>query len=345
MTQLLKKPLLHCLVIGGLIVYWQWLNRPAPEIFISQQEVSAFNNELIKSFGTSQDIDNSKIIRQLAEDKVLYQQAKLAGFDKLDSVITRLANVADFLQLVPSDSTLDARYQAALAMKLDETDIVVRRQMITLFKTALTNIRLESPPTETDIQAWYTNHPEQYIQTARFAFSHVYLQKADQDKANRLSDQLNQTLLSSNDQKAMIEAAIIEGDVFYGGHHFNLQNQRQIARHFGQSFAEKISAVSLETWSQPIASAFGLHIVWLADMTAAMPKPLTEVRLSIERELTMKAQQQQLRARVELLLSQYQILLEDASGNYQDYQLAPSTIVKPSTIDKTEATAKMASDL
>lgn len=337
MTKLLKKPLLHCLIIGALIVSWQWFNRPAPEIFITQQEVSSFRDEVIKSFGASQQvaqaIDSSKIIRQLAEDKILYREAKFAGFDKLDSVITRLANVADFLQLVPDNSDLETRYQAALAMKLDETDIVVRRQMITLFKTALKNIALETSPTETDIQAWYKNNPSQYVQAARFAFSHVYLQQADQETANKLSEQLNNTLPSDSDNKTMIETAIREGDVFYGGHHFNLQNQRQIARHFGQSFADSMSDIRLKEWSPPIASAFGLHIIWLADRTPATPKPLTDVRLSIERELTMQAQEQQFRARVEQLVTRYQILLEDTSGEYQHYRLEPLPLVNSDAIN------------
>jgi hypothetical protein len=324
---LFKSPLFHCLFLAGIYVSVQWFNQPPPEVTVSTQEIAAFEEELRKSFGGNQKIDRNKIISQLAEDKIIYNEAKKAGFDRLDTVITRLANVADFLQLVPKDSSLEQRYQAALAMKLDETDIVVRRQMITLFKTALKSSAPTHTPSEQDIQNRYDQNQAQYIQAARYAFSHVYLQQNkqngnqnDRQQAEKLRALLVENYIpDANNIKPVMDKAIASGNVFYGGHYFNLQNQRQIARHFGQSFAEDIAEAPLRQWSQPIASAFGLHLIWLSESTPAKPKPLSEVRLSIERELSMQAQEQHYQQQLDRLTSKYKVLLESADGEYKRF--------------------------
>lgn len=320
---LFKSPLFHCLFVAGIYVAVQWFNQPPPDVAVSTQEIAAFEEELRKSFGANQKIDRNKIISQLAEDKIIYNEAKKAGFDKLDTVITRLSNVADFLQLVPKDSSLEQRYQAALAMKLDETDIVVRRQMITLFKTALKSSAPAHHPSEQAIQNWYDQNQAQYTQAARYAFSHVYLQQNNQNdiqQAEKLRAALIENYIpDAADVKPVMDKAIASGNVFYGGHYFNLQNQRQIARHFGQSFATKIAETPLQQWSQPIASAFGLHLIWLSESTPAKPKPLSEVRLSIGRELTMQAQEQHYQQQLDTLTGEYTVLLESTDGEYRSF--------------------------
>lgn len=328
MFKLFRKPLFHCLVLGAIIVFYQWRTAPPPDVFVSQQEINDFKEQLIKSFGRGQAIDTDRIIEQLAEDKILYIEAKEAGFDKLDTVVTRLANVADFLQLVPKDSTLDERYQAALAMKLDETDIVVRRQMITLYKTALKNSWPAEQPTAQQIQDWYDNNPELYMQAARFAFSHVYLQQSDSNdlqKAELLQQRLaDEYTLTEENGESTLANAIALGDVFYGGHNFRLQSQRQIARHFGQNFAEQLPELVVGQWNQPLVSAFGFHIIWLADKTDASLKPIEDVKANIERELLMQAEEAAFKSTLQKITAQYAIQVEDDNQQYQRWPASPA---------------------
>ncbi len=333
MPKLFKSPLIQCLAIGGIIVAFQFSNRPLPVVEISQQEIAAFRDQMLLSYGNQQVVDEEKIIEKITEDKIIYREAKALGFDKTDSVKVRLANVASFLQIIPASSSIDERYQAALKMKLDETDIVVRRQMISLYKTSLKHSAFVEPPTEKELKVFYLANSEQFQQLPRYAFSHVYVQQANKNgfnEAKGLRELLNAKLEAiENYQQNDIHQAIELGDVFYGGHHFNLQSQRQIAKHFGQNFSEKMSDVILHQWSDPIQSAFGWHLIWLEQNTEQKLKPLAEVREKIIRKLTQQKKEKIFRQQLLEIREKYQLVVEEsnlANGNPSDLTSAPGGV-------------------
>ena len=338
MAKFFQKPLLHCLLIGAVIVLVQWQTQPPPEVYIDQAEIQRLKDEIEKAFGSNQPIDENKLVEQLAEDEILYLEAKAASFDKLDTVVLRLANVADFLQLVPKDSSMDERYQAALSMKLDETDIVVRRQMVTLYKTALKNSGAVPEPSEQAIEQYSQDHQQTYTQAARYAFSHVYLQSNGADAAADLAaaGRLRAKLLADGNNPASggkdaLDKAIEKGDVFYGGHHFNLQSQRQIARHFGQQFAQALPGLAQQQWSPPVTSGFGYHLVWISDSSAATPKPLAQVRSNIVREITMQAEEQLFQQKLQGIISKYRILVAGDNDEYTAFTFSEHASLRADT--------------
>lgn len=315
MQNLIKSPLLHCLVLGALIAGFQFSQKPLPTIIITTQDINSLKEQINKSFGGGNKLDVNKITQQLAEDEIVYQEAKAAGFDRSDTVKLRLANVADFLQIVPKGSTFEQRYQAALDMKLDETDIVVRRQMVTLYKTALkASINVE-PPLSAQIEQYYQQHQQEFIQASRYAFSHVYIEQSDEQgyqQALLLQKELNtKTKEFYLTGSKHLSDAISNGNVFYGGHHFNIQNQRQIARHFGEAFSLEVAKASQSMWSKPIQSAFGWHIILIKAFTDAIPIPLPKVEQKIVRQITLSAKEDIFIKKLAKLRSRYIVEVED----------------------------------
>ena len=315
MLKLLKSPLLHCLIFGAVITAFQFSQKPLPTITITAQDINSLKEQINKSFGGGGQMDIEKIIQQLAEDEVVFQEAKAAGFDRSDTVKLRLANVADFLQIVPKESSFEQRYQAALDMKLDETDIVVRRQMITLYKTALKASINVAPPTRTQIEQYYQQHQQEFTQASRFAFSHVYIERSDDSgyqQALAIQKELNNNskgfYLSDPEH---LSKAIASGNVFYGGHHFNIQNQRQIARHFGEAFSLAVADADQTSWSQPIQSAFGWHVILIKAFTEAAPIPIDKVEQKIIRQLTLSSKNEVFNKKLVELQSRYTIKVED----------------------------------
>ena len=314
--KILQRPLFHILIIGSLIAALQYFNRPAEAVFISQQAIAAFEKNIVDAFGQDHKLDRKKLIAHLAEEEILYREARTAGYDQLPSVVTRLANVAHFLQIATEESSVAERYQAALAMKLDETDIVVRRQMITLYKTALKNSGIIEPPSEQAIQHYYQTHSRQFIQPARYAFHHIYLQKSgtkglEEAQALRLSIVAAADTMAEKTAEQQRRWQVAQGDVFYGGHHFGLQNKKQVAKNFGAHFAEQLAAQTAQQWSQPISSVFGWHLVWIDQYSPEQPQPMDSVRKSIVRSLSSQAEKQRYRERLSALKSRYAVVVEE----------------------------------
>ena len=324
MNRLIKNPFLHCLIIGLLVaLFSQWVPQQTT-IFLHHSEITALQKELSESMN-GRAVEFNRSAQLLAEQEILFLEAKKSGFDKVDSVILRLANIAEFLQLADTDQSLDEKYQAALAMNLDETDIIVRRQMISIYQATLRNSMPAKIPSDQAINDWYQRHHSSFIEAPKYAFSHVYLSSdkahSDSSISINLLEKLRSELSSHADYEANISAAIALGDVFYGGHHFNLQSQHSITKRFGQSFAKQLENLSLRQWSESISSAFGQHFVWLHEKHNARLKPLAEVKQQIINTLNREAKQNHYNETLNKLKKNYRLIIEDEQGNQSSLTL------------------------
>ena len=199
MNRLIKNPFLHCLIIGLLVALSsQWIPQQTT-IFLHHSEITALQKELSESIN-GRAVEFNRSAQLLAEQEILFLEAKKSGFDKVDSVILRLANIAEFLQLADTDQSLDEKYQAALAMNLDETDIIVRRQMISIYQATLRNSMPAKIPSDQAINDWYQRHHSSFIEAPKYAFSHVYLSS---DKAHSDSS-ISINLLENSAQSSAV---------------------------------------------------------------------------------------------------------------------------------------------
>jgi hypothetical protein len=57
-----------------------------------------------------------------------------------------------------------------------------------------------------------------------------------------------------------------------------------IARTFGDGFAERVSGLDQGRWHGPISSSYGLHFVFVSEHAAGGPLPLDTVRPDVRRE-------------------------------------------------------------
>ncbi len=306
MLSKLTHPLILCLATGLAIALVLYSQKPPPEIIITTEQIDQLESQIKQQFGDAGQVDRGQLLEQIAEEEILYLEARDLGLDKTQAVITRLANVAVFLQLVPEDSSLEERYRAALAMKLDETDIVVRRQMVTLLKTQLRNGSYIADPDESEISRYYQEHPEKFTRPERYAFVHIYAESRDQLLANT-AGVLSADYTPFNNNSDQLREVVALGDVFYGGHQFSLQSEQQISRHFGHSFASAMPGLSVARWSDPIESAFGWHRVWLDEKTAAQLRPIEDVRSQVIRDIKLARQQEQYEQTLENLRAGYLI--------------------------------------
>ena len=308
MSSKFPHPLVSCLLLGLALALFLNSQQPPPSIVVTTEQVDQLEAQIAQQFGDTGEIDRNQLVEQIAEEEILYLEAKSLGLDQTQAVVTRLANVAVFLQLVGEDSTLEQRYRAALDMKLDETDIVVRRQMVTLLKTQLRNSIDVPEPDETQINGYYQDNPGKFSRPERYAFVHIYAQSREallEATRNVLPEQFTPYQDSSENLKEVVAL----GEVFYGGHKFKLQSEQQIARHFGHSFASTMPTLSVEQWSEPVESAFGWHRVWLDAKVPEQLRPLDDVREQIIRDIKLAEQQVLYTQALEQLRSRYVVEL------------------------------------
>ena len=167
-------------------------------------------------------------------------------------------------------------------------------------------------PSDEQLAAYLAANPERFRTETRLTFHHVFLSATrrgdslDSD-ARRMADTLGHTSVSLEDPATI-------GDPFLLGDEFRAMTQGEVARTFGDSFAQQLAAVEPSRWKGPIPSSFGVHFVFVDERTkGGVPS------LDIVRDAVRQAWQNARRTEAEqklyrTLRDRYQIVIEAHPG-------------------------------
>ncbi len=83
-----------------------------------------------------------------------------------------------------------------------------------------------------------------------------------------------------------------------------------VARQFGEAFADAVLTVEPGRWSGPVSSGFGLHLVYVRERVEGRSPALDDVRPLVERDFLADRRTQRLAAMYEDLLRRYRVVIE-----------------------------------
>jgi hypothetical protein len=192
-------------------------------------------------------------------------------------------------------------------MGLDDDDTIIRRRLRQKLEFLIEDAAVAQPPTDRELQDWLDRNPESFRVEPRVALRQVYVSRdrrgeaADGD-ARRLLDEL----------RALGPGAAIEelGDPLMVPQEVALSPRADVARLFGEDFAAAVEALEPGTWTGPIESGYGLHLVLVLERAAETLPDLASIRPLVEREVLAARRKQQLDAMYEGLLEKYTVVIE-----------------------------------
>ena len=82
------------------------------------------------------------------------------------------------------------------------------------------------------------------------------------------------------------------------------------SRLFGQEFARSLADLTTGQWQGPVASGYGLHLVFVEERTDVRLPPLTEIRDTVLYELLAERRTQANQAFFEKLRERYDVIVE-----------------------------------
>jgi hypothetical protein len=184
----------------------------------------------------------------------------------------RLPTREELASLVDDFVSEEVGYREAVAMGLDADDTIVRRRMRQKLEFLIEDGAASEEPTEAQLQQWLDANPDAYRLTERRALRHV-LAGADKRGAATQSDagEFLAKLQSGADPAKLGDSSMLPTAM-------PLTTEEGVASFFGPDFAKAAFALQGETWSGPIASPFGQHLVLIMDIEPARAVPLSEVR-------------------------------------------------------------------
>lgn len=150
-------------------------------------------------------------------------------------------------------------YREALARGYDRDDLVVRRAMQQKMEFLAASQALQEPPTEQEIEAFFSLRQERYRLPAIMSFAQVYVSVDERGAgAERYSEELLEGLRREDPEP---EAVAAWGDPIMLPAVLDDQTESEVAGAFGGDFATALLTLTSGSWQGPVRSGYGLHLV------------------------------------------------------------------------------------
>jgi hypothetical protein len=218
--------------------------------------------------------------RPPSDDDLLYRTAAAAVSVDDPVVRGRLLRLAQYLELggtaegdhaEPDDELIAAARDVGLAGE----DLVLRRYLAELARLALARPTTADLPAEDELRAWVAARPERFTAAAHVRAHHVYL--SGTRRGARLANDAAALLADLRARGVVPGTAATLGDPFVRGPVIDGAHDA-VARAYGDELARALDALPAGSWHGPLASPFGLHLVWIEARMPARPASFDEVR-------------------------------------------------------------------
>ena len=274
---ILKEPLVHFLVLGGLLfLMYQW-----------------------RSGGTG--IGSNRIVVTTG------QVASLAA--SFERTWMRPPTGAELKGLVDDFVREELAVHEATGQGLEQGDIVIRRRLRQKYEFLLEDEVAAAPPTDAELQAWLDAHPDQFRREPVIGLRQVYVRTDRRGAAARSHATAILTRLKAGaDPLTLGDPTLLPLEVAPS-------RASDIARQFGDTFATAISALEPGRWLGPVESGYGLHLVYLTEKDAGSAPTLDQVREEVTREFLAARRTAGLDSLYQRLRQKYRITIERPAGD------------------------------
>jgi hypothetical protein len=195
--------------------------------------------------------------------------------EQFRGVWQRAPTRAELDRLIEARVRDEILYREGVALGLDRDDPVVRsrvkQKMEVLAEDALT-----AEPTAAELQAYLDAHPALFELPAAVSFDQVYFDPARRDSALESDMRYAREVLSAGGRVA--------GDPTMLPKRMEHAPPADVQATFGAAFEAAVRAAPAGTWSEPVRSSFGYHLVRVTERTAARAPTLADAHDAVLRE-------------------------------------------------------------
>jgi len=236
----LKEPLLHFLLIGG-VLFFMYDMKNGPMVNTKSIVISKAEIEHLKSLWTK--------TRQ------------------------RVPTQSELQVLIDHEIREKIMYQEALALGLDQGDSFVRRRLAQKMEFFSSDIADLAKPSEEELLQYMSAHKEMFRSPGKINFAQIYI-----DPSKHKLQTYSQTLLDTlRSKKNEVDIGVLtDSNMFkqsYAG-----ESEYSLKKVFGEIFVKELFALPVQTWQGPILSSYGEHLIFIHSVTRSRQEPLNLVR-------------------------------------------------------------------
>ncbi len=276
----LKDPLAHFLIVGAIL-------------FIVLSAVKPPENE------DSIVVDRTALLSFVQYRSKAFEPHAAAALLDAMSEDERKRIIDDYIRE-------EALYREARQLGLDEGDYVIRRRMVQKLEFMSEAATPPQQPDMTDLQAWYEANIEDYALQPGVTFAHVYI--STRNKSLIVAESDAQTLLQTlRNKDAQFEDATAYGERFLFHTNYVERTFDYVKSHFGAEAAEFIfsNETPLSTWTGPVTSEHGVHLIYVTNRNPGRIPPLDEIRSRIAADLIRERQRDEVNQLINAIIDNY----------------------------------------
>jgi peptidyl-prolyl cis-trans isomerase C len=172
---------------------------------------------------------------------------------------------AEWRDLIEEKVREEVLYREAVAMGLDQDDVIVRRRMGQKLEFLIEDVSDLPRPTTAELKAWFGRNASQFALPGKVTFCHVYFLPNEPvgqaaARAARASAILKgRTSCNSADLASL-------GDRFPEQDYYAERTPDEVAGIFGTQFAADLFKLRPGHWEGPIQSGLGSHLVLIESL-------------------------------------------------------------------------------
>ena len=193
----------------------------------------------------------------------------------------------------------------AVAMGLDEGDIVVRRRLVQKVEFLFKDLSAVTEPTEDDLRNYYAKNRTKYEMPPQVTFSQVYfsIDSRGVDGAKQAAQALTKEGHDPSKASTLGDASMLSPECVQC-------STREIINRLGTDFVKAVENLEPGSWYGPIRSTYGFHAVYIyARQEAILPK-LDNIIDRVRNDWMFENQEENARRVYGEIRSRYRVLLE-----------------------------------
>jgi len=312
LTTLAKRantPLLHFLSLGLCLLILTAEPAEKSYLFVSKAQQQTLFEQWLNKYGQAPTAAQQKtLLNKEIEDQLLFDQARQRELQNLPVVQARLKQLNKFLATDNQVSSVDQP-----DLSLEFSDPLIRQYMINAMREILITEALSERKrtqqaiiSDTAIADYYQQHRIDFLRPDRYQLNHIYVGGLNSDSLEHAQN-LFQRVQQQPDATANL------GDAFAEGSQLPMLSAKQLLRKLGGDIANMSPSLQPQQWSQPIASSYGYHLLYLVQKQSGTQLALQQVAKKIQQTLQYQLRDQLLAEQVNQLKNHYQIELESES--------------------------------
>ena len=288
--RLIREPLLHFLVLGGLI-YAAFL---------------ALNTDTLHP-----DSANTITVDRATLLNYMQYRAKAFEADYFSAQLDKMSP-AERQSLIDDYVQEEALYKEANAMGLGTNDYVIRQRVIQSLKFLIQDASENmEPPTAQELETYYAANKDVYTEPANYTFTHVFFDSSTHGDAK--AKQMAEDLLPKLRAGVTFDQAPQYGERFPFFTNYVERRRDFVVSHFGEPMIKELDKLDPDhpQWQGPFQSPYGWHLVLLTKRTPPRLPDLTELKDRVVEDYRRDRKDASERAAIARIVDRYKVRIAE----------------------------------